>query len=217
MSGQVFTSQSGDQEHVSANKPIWTAVAQRFATNDKLFYVKSAGLFTRCPSGSSSVNLKITFTQMFVFRSAFLNWSIRNDIFQAGGQVSWVRLRELQQQTPLCSPCRLFVDCSLSQGSVALEMLSLLLYFWVSVMGGLGVFLPPGVCMRSVSPVWPHWTGILTNDEPLIQEMGISDHTASPPLIKRLIYDIQDCIDLLICDVRALGFDTQDNWHRMTK
>lgn len=37
----------------------------------------------------------------------------------------------------------------LSQGSVALEMLSHPLYFWVSNTGGLGVFLPPGVCLKS--------------------------------------------------------------------
>lgn len=64
---------------------------------------------------------------------------------------------------PLSPPCHLSADCTLSQGSVALEILSLPLYFWVSGAGGLGVFLPPGVCLRSVFPR-------LTQTEPKILE-----------------------------------------------
>lgn len=92
------------------------------------------------------------------------------------------------QHTPPSSSCHLSADLRLSQGSVALEMLFLPLYFWVSDTGGLGVFLPPGVCLRSVSPVWPR-----LNRKPDKQGAVDSFHIRLHPhsRLKVLIYDIQ--------------------------
>lgn len=129
---------------------------------------------------------------------------------------SWVRLRGLQQHMPPSSSCHLSVDCRLSQGLVALEMLSPPLYFWVSGAEGVWVFF----CLLGF--VWglfpssdPGWTQILTNKEALIQEAGFSNWVESTQSTKapylRYLDRMNRLYALIPCEDPFHGMSAQHN------
>lgn len=122
---------------------------------------------------------------------------------------SRVRLDPIPALPPLCI-------LQTVPGLGCLGDLSLPLYFWVSRAGGLGVFLPPGVCLRPVSLFWPRLNQKSWQTTSYwFRKWAFQISTVDFEVV---IYDIRTewiVYGLIICDVGAWGLISEDHFHRL--